>query len=453
MSGRPAVASMLRTVPQARTFSSTSATLAPPLPGSKGAMYARNKRAIFGKGDEEAEGTRAAARSGLQEVMMRPPDLNHLDALDPDAVEPRAVGQPKAYPEPVIKALKAYQLPRPIERFHRLTPRPAAVVRDATVQIAQALDEASKASSREMRYLLGESCSDWAPGPEGVGKSILLLQAASYAQSKGWVVLYIPEATRLVDSSAPYSYSSNLALFEQPTLALDLLNRWSSGNAEAFKSLKTSKEWAFGDVKVPQGKPLADLARVAGRDEKIPTLVLEAVMEELSAQQQKPVLLAADECEGLFVRTKYVDPSYRKLEPYHLVIPRMLLDYMAGLRKFASGAVVFAYSSAGLALAPALQDFVKPRVDSTRLDPYPSIYDRAGSPNYPIYQEVLRSGVHRFDVPTRLSKEEAAGIVELVRAFRGNRKAVDDKAFLEHYLTADANAGLFFRALSQNPII
>uniref|UniRef100_A0A0K3CJS3 Small ribosomal subunit protein mS29 n=1 Tax=Rhodotorula toruloides TaxID=5286 RepID=A0A0K3CJS3_RHOTO len=415
MSGRPAVASMLRTVPQARTFSSTSATLAPPLPGSKGAMYARNKRAIFGKGDEEAEGTRAAARSGLQEVMMRPPDLNHLDALDPDAVEPRAVGQPKAYPEPVIKALKAYQLPRPIERFHRLTPRPAAVVRDATVQIAQALDEASKASSREMRYLLGDYSS-----------------------------------RRLF---RPYSYSSNLALFEQPTLALDLLNRWSSGNAEAFKSLKTSKEWAFGDVKVPQGKPLADLARVAGRDEKIPTLVLEAVMEELSAQQQKPVLLAADECEGLFVRTKYVDPSYRKLEPYHLVIPRMLLDYMAGLRKFASGAVVFAYSSAGLALAPALQDFVKPRVDSTRLDPYPSIYDRAGSPNYPIYQEVLRSGVHRFDVPTRLSKEEAAGIVELVRAFRGNRKAVDDKAFLEHYLTADANAGLFFRALSQNPII
>ncbi|BGP31648.1 hypothetical protein JCM10296v2_003422 [Rhodotorula toruloides] len=445
MPGRPAVASMLRTVPQARTFASTSAALAPPLPGSKGAMYARNKRAIFGKGDEEAEGSRSATRSGLQEVMMRPPDLNHLEALDPDAVEPRAVGQPKAYPEPVIKALKAYQLPRPVERFHRLTPRPAAVVRDATVQIAQALDEASKASSREMRYLLA--------GPQGVGKSILLLQAASYAQSKGWVVLYIPEATRLVDSSAPYSYSPNLALFEQPTLALDLLDRWNSGNAEAFKSLKTSKAWAFGDVKVAQGKPLADLAKAAGRDEKIPTLVLEAVMEELSAQQEKSVLLAADECEGLFVRTKYVDPSYRKLEPYHLVIPRMLLDYMAGLRQFASGAVVFAHSSAGLALAPALQDFVKPRVKSTRLDPYPSIYDRAGSPNYPIYQEVLRSGVHRFDVPIRLSKEEAAGIVELVRAFRGNREAVDDKAFLEHYVTADANAGLFFRALSKNPSI
>jgi hypothetical protein len=40
----------------------------------------------------------------------------------------------------------------------------------------------------------------------------------------------------------------------------------------------------------------------------------------------------------LFVRTKYVDPSYRKLEPYHLVIPRMLLDYMAGLRQFVRAA-------------------------------------------------------------------------------------------------------------------
>lgn len=69
---------------------------------------------------------------------MRPPDLNHLEALDPvrptalpllslrlivplvqDAVGPRAVGQPKAYPEPVFKSLKAYQLPRPIERFVR----------------------------------------------------------------------------------------------------------------------------------------------------------------------------------------------------------------------------------------------------------------------------------------------------------------------------------------------
>ncbi|GEM07620.1 mitochondrial carrier protein [Rhodotorula toruloides] len=426
-------------------------------------MYARNKRAVFNKGDEEAEG-RNATRTGLQDVMMRPPDLNHLEALDPDVVEPRAVGQPKAYPEPVFKALKAYKLPRPVEQFHRLSPRPAAVVRDATVQIAQALDEASKSSSREMRYLLGKSCSipfgiplpltiALTAGPQGVGKSILLLQAASYAQSKGWVVLYIPEATRLVDSSAPYSYSSKHALFEQPTLALDLLNRWSSGNAEAFKTLKTSKDWAFGDVKVAQGKPLVDLAKAVSRDEKIPTLVLEAVMEELTAQKQKPVLLAADECEGLFVRTKYVDPSYRKLEPFHLVIPRMLLDFMAGLRQFASGAIVYAHSFAGLPHAPALQDFVKPRVDSTRHDPYPSVYDRANSPNYPIYQEVLRSGVHRFNVPTRLSKEEAAGIVELVRAFRGNREAVDDQAFLEHYVTSDANAGLFFRSLSRNLII
>lgn len=39
--------------------------------------------------------------------------------LAQDAVEPRAVGQPKAYPEQVVKALKAYQLPRPVERFVR----------------------------------------------------------------------------------------------------------------------------------------------------------------------------------------------------------------------------------------------------------------------------------------------------------------------------------------------
>lgn len=123
-------------------------------------------------------------------------------------------------------------------------------------------------------------------GPEGSGKTTLLVQAASYAHSNGWVVLYLPSATASVNSSSAFTYSSERALFEQPTLAADLLQRFSSANKAAFKSLKTSRVHLFGEKEIASGKSLDELAKAGTGDEKITTAVFEAVMEELAEQKE-----------------------------------------------------------------------------------------------------------------------------------------------------------------------
>jgi hypothetical protein len=45
-------------------------------------------------------------------------------------------------------------------------------------------------------------------------------------------------------------------------------------------------------------------------------------------------LLAIDHAQSLFSLSAYTDPLYERLHPYHLVIPRMLLDFTAGQLNF-----------------------------------------------------------------------------------------------------------------------
>ncbi|GAA5876703.1 hypothetical protein JCM3774_005920 [Rhodotorula dairenensis] len=401
-------------------------------------MFASRKKVAAGNDDNAASGSGNA----LAEVTLARPDLRDLPVLHPESVTKSAIGKPKAYPEDTLQALKTLSLPTSLQKLHALTSKPASVVREATVDLARTLDQARTDSSGSSRFILA--------GPEGSGKTTLLVQAASYAHSNGWVVLYLPSATASVDSSSPFTYSSERALFEQPNLAADLLQRFSSANKAAFKSLKTSRVHVFGEKEIASGKSLDELAKAGTGDEKITTAVFEAVMEELSEQKHRPVLLAIDHAQSLFSITSYTDPSYERLHPYHLVVPRMLLDFAAGQRNFSQGAVVLAPSSRYLASSPALSDFLRSNEPERHPDPLASVYDRAGVPEYSTYAAILNSGLKPFPVPHRLSRKEAVGIVDLVRSWRGAREAVDDTSFLERLVATDGNPRLFMRALSKN---
>lgn len=94
-----------------------------------------------------------------------------------------------------------------------------------------------------------------------------------------------PTATPTINSSTPHVYSPTSALFEQPTLALSLLSKFAKANAKAFKGLKTSQEWKFGERTVVKGTTLEALA-TKGVDEKSAQGVLEALLEELAAQSR-----------------------------------------------------------------------------------------------------------------------------------------------------------------------
>ncbi|GJN89014.1 hypothetical protein Rhopal_001985-T1 [Rhodotorula paludigena] len=455
----PRLAAKMRgAAPAVRTFASTSQARLPPKLSSKAALWAKNKKnataddvclSLSGQLTQltvlhlqESSSSSAGTGNVLSEVTLPRPDLSGLKAMHPEDLVKASVGQVRAFPEPVLELFKSSSIPNSLKREHAFSTRPATVVRQATLDLTARLDKASKASSRDARFIL--------TGDKGVGKSSLLLQAASFAQSNKWIVLYIPSAAPLVNSSTPHNYSSTRALFEQPLLASSLLSKFAAANKAAFKAVKTQKEWTFGDKKVAAGKSLEDLAKAAGGDEKLSTAVFEAVFAELEGQKNFPVLLAIDDAQSLFATSKYIDPTYQALETFSLVIPRMLLELVSGQRCFSRGSVAIAPSSLSPLSSPAMTDFLaSPSTAVSRTQALASAYDRSRVPSFPTYSAILEAGLERFAVPERLDRAEAVGIVNLLKGWRGTRQVVDDKAFLEKLVAADGNPREFTRALTQ----
>ncbi|GAA5914127.1 hypothetical protein JCM5296_004717 [Sporobolomyces johnsonii] len=437
MSVRPSASAALKSIPSARSFASTSTARLPPKPklGSKAALWARNKKNTA-DGDDAAS-TGSGAGNALSEVTLPPPDLSGLKVMHPESLTKAAVGDVRAFPAPALDIFKVLSVPTSIKNEHAFTPKPATVVRNVTLEVTSVLDAGRKASSKESRHVLD--------GGVGTGKSTLLLQAVSYAASTDWVVLYLPSATPLVNSSTPHLYSSARNLFDQPVLSASLLTKFSTANKAAFKALKTSQEWAFGERKVAKGKSLEELCKAAGGDEKLVTSVFEAVIEELSAQKERPVLLAIDDAQSLFATSAYVDPTYQAIETFSLIVPRMLLGFVSGQRTFATGSVLLCASSVSPHPSPAMTDFLSPPSPSA----LPSAYDRARLASYPTYAAILASGVRKLAVPARLDRTEAVGIVKLLQGWRGVREQVSDRAFVERLVATDGNPREFAKALGK----
>ncbi|GAA5843402.1 hypothetical protein JCM5353_001188 [Sporobolomyces roseus] len=439
MSAR-ASSSAVRSVSSTRSFSSSSATRFPPKPlSSKAALYAKNKKQAA-QGDEAASGS--GAGNILSEVTVPPPDLSGLKVMHPESLTSAAVGQVKAYPNPTLDAFKTLSIPSSLQKEQSFSPKPATVIRGATIEIKKLLDESRNSSSKDSRRVLH--------GGAGTGKSTLMLQAISYAQSSGFVVFYLPSATPLVNSSTPHIYSQPRALFDQPVLSSSLLSKLSTVNKAAFKELKTSKEHVFGEKKLAAGKSLEELCKAAGGDEKLVTSVFEALIEELSTQKSRPVLLAIDDCQSLFATSSYVDPSYNAIETYSLVVPRMLLEFVSGKREFASGSVLLSPSSLSSSQSPASTSFLS---SSSNLSPY----DTSRVSSYSTYASLV-SSLEKFDVPARLNQKEAVGIVDLLKGFRGVRveggaksaRGLGDQEFLERLVGSDGNPREFVRQLRKS---
>jgi len=89
------------------------------------------------------------------------------------------------------------------------------------------------------------------------------------------------------------------------------------------------------------------------------------------------VLLAVDEFQALYRRSKYKDPHYYNILSYHLSVPRLILEFANGYRSFKRGALVGALSNSdprfaapleltkaiGMAPSHSLGEWAKRRVD------------------------------------------------------------------------------------------
>ena len=118
-----------------------------------------------------------------------------------------------------------------------------------------------------------------------------------------------------------------------------------------------------------------------------------------------PVLLAVDDFQALYHRTKYRDPQYFEIQSFHLSLPRLILEYANGTRSFARGAILGAIGSEDKRFSTSVE---LAEAIGSPLDHPPTPY----SPRYKEYIDYAR-GLESFAIPPRLSLLEASAIFEL----------------------------------------
>ncbi|KAJ6552780.1 mitochondrial ribosomal death-associated protein 3-domain-containing protein [Mycena capillaripes] len=234
--------------------------------------------------------------------------------------------------------MRVYGVPKHMLLEFRILGAPISITTSTTLSLIRALEESAQNSKSQSLVLNGRS---------GTGKSFLLLQAAQYASSsRTWIVLYIPRAQRLVDSSTPFVYSLATRTYLQPRASAQILSRLQRANAHILPQLSTRTAITLPDNagNFPAGTPLPTLIEAGVTAEAIAPHLLEAVMRELGEQEEYPVLIAIDDFQALAGRTLYRDPRFKMVRPHHLSVPRLLLEYAGGKKKLKRGLVLSALS-------------------------------------------------------------------------------------------------------------
>ncbi|KAI0664394.1 mitochondrial ribosomal death-associated protein 3-domain-containing protein [Cubamyces menziesii] len=350
-----------------------------------------------------------------------------LPVYRPETLTSSAAAKALAFPRDDSRALKAFGLPTNILVDYLLLSTPCSVVRQVTVDVLDQLDKAAQSSSQNTRLVF--------TGQPGCGKSYLMLQAVQYAIQKEWLTLYIPRGINLVNSSTPYAYDARTQTYGQPAYAQQLLKRFADVNAALLQSLTVQSSYPFDEREVQNGAPIMDLINVGVEFQHQAPTVLNALFDELAKQTKYPVLLAVDDFQALYCMSQYRDPFYRAIKAYHLMLPRALLEFASGKRKFARGAFLGALSSQNTTFRAPLE-----LIESLGLPP-----NGPTNPYVPRQPELIEyaKGLKNFVVPERLTVDEAASIFELWQQSKALHFPRGDELFLSKYTEASGNAREF----------
>ncbi|THH17829.1 hypothetical protein EW146_g3049 [Bondarzewia mesenterica] len=308
----------------------------------------------------------------------------------------------------------------------RVLSKPATLVRNVTLRVVDKLQAASQQSSENNRLIFY--------GSSGCGKSFLLLQGVQYAKSMNWIVLYIPRAINLVNSTSTYTYDLRTQTYLQPVFAYQTLQRFLTVNSTALQSLTTDREIGIENrAPVPAGTSLKDLIEIGLKDQMMAPTVLAELLEVLGRQTEFPVLLAIDDFQALYCKSSYRDPHYAAIKSWHLSMPRLLLEYASGKKTFFIGALSMTNTtfklSTELRYALKLQSWMHP---SPYLKTAPEV-------------EEFTKGIKTLKVPDQLSMGEAASLFEVwMKDFalleKGSNIRSTDELFLSKYTESGGNA-------------
>ncbi|KAG1762114.1 mitochondrial ribosomal death-associated protein 3-domain-containing protein [Suillus occidentalis] len=237
-------------------------------------------------------------------------------------------------------------------------------------------------------------------GPQGCGKSFLLLHALQYCNARDWLVLYIPRATNLVNSTTAHTYDMRTRTYLQPIFAYQILQRFLKINAPRLEQLRTQTEIEIERCPpVPPDTPLVELINVGLKDQCHALTVLDAVLAEIGRQ------------------------TITHLDRSHLIKTRPAVSLWCVLT----------------------EQHNIPATEFPEAPPPPPEYDRPYGPYVKRQPELVdhAHGLERLAVPASLSVPEAASVFELWMKDRAVPSKPNDELFLAKYTEASGNARAF----------
>lgn len=385
----------------------------------------------------------SAGLSKTSEFHVEAADMSHLPLLHAESLTPASAGQTFAFSDATLSAFKSFGLPQELERELATQPRPRSLVRQQTLDLLDKLDAASK-NNKGASFVLD--------GNRGSGKSMLLAQSIAYALDDGWVVISVPRAVNLINSSTPYSYNAQHKAYLQPEATRTLLQAVLKVNAAALKQIKTEDKVEVDGTSIDAGTPLEALVKRGTEDTTSAAArqtLLEATFKTLAGQTERPVLVAVDDAQALFRTTLYKDPDFVPLEAFELGLPRALVSLaISASSALCRGAFVSAISTthSEFPSPPELQIAIAEKADAKLMTQAINAYTKLTAQHLEHARQAIRAA-EVIDTSKPLTKSEAAAIFAQLKEERRHWSAANDELFVEKLVESNGNARLFSKSL------
>ncbi|PWW75282.1 hypothetical protein C7212DRAFT_358157 [Tuber magnatum] len=318
-----------------------------------------------------------------------------------------------------LRALEAFQTKQHWPFFYR----PCTLFRRETVEVGRLLERVVKWEAAGEDGRVNERAI--LHGYYGCGRSILLLQAMTWALQKEWIVIAIPNAQDLVIGHTEYEFEGSSHLWLQKASTTDLLNRVLKANRKALKGMKLSQSYRLGRIdEVRKGDSMERVLETAVLDPLLAWDAFNVLLGELGLPGSPPALFTLDNLNQISIPSKYRDQAFNAIHSHDLALPNAFLAYLSGKRGFHKGVILAATSSKcsrTLALDAALE--------CREVDPYERLDPRIGP-------SIEGAQIIRVD---SLSKEEAKGLMDYYNQSGIMKDPVDIATFNEKYAVSAGN--------------
>ncbi|KAH8905106.1 mitochondrial ribosomal protein [Coniochaeta sp. PMI_546] len=354
-------------------------------------------------------------------------------------VDPAKVGRMLALPNELVDQLRAVEAFKHTQTWNMFR-QPSMLQRKEARDLAEKMQTAAGK---------GETLKLVISGDRLVGKSMLLLQAISYAYLNNWIVFHVPEGQELTNASTEYAPIPNTqpTQYSQQAYALRMLQSLRKANQKLLLDLKTVFPHPDLVQHFPVGTSLLQVANAA-KEPDTTWPIFNAILQELTAENagRPPILFSLDGLSFIMKMSEYRSPAFELIHSHDLSIVRRFVDYLSGKAKLPNGGAVIAATSRGnsprnpsMELMIAKQEAKQGLIDQP---PAKEPYNRK-------YDDRVEAALTNIEVLKlqSVSRSEARSLMEYWAASGLLRTAVDEQAVSDKWiLGGNGNLGEMERA-------